>query len=753
MVVYAYLSIEFGMEDQHSNANRIFMLKSMVDRDGQPEWYGISPRPVGLSMKEDFAQITHMTRIEDRNVVVKKGQNVFQEWTRMVDPSFLEMFDFDVVSQSGSLLEDRNSIIIHEKMAKKYFGDANPIGQTINVRFSGSENIPLTVTAVVSIDEMSTSFYFEFLTHYDLLELADPEFKASDWSENISGTFIMLEDPQNIAGIAEKMNQYIEINNSAQKDWQITGFGFEPVSTIYDNSKDIRWDISRQADVEGHIILSIIASLMIVLACLNYLNIAISSAVKRLKEIGIRKVIGANRSRLILQFMVENILLSFLALILGFILGTTFFLPGLNNLFAINMGIDVLEIDFYIFLIGLLLITAIASGAYPAMYISNFQVVSILKGKLTFGRKNLLSKVFLSIQFVIACISVICGVMFTLNTEYQLERPWGYNQSSTIMVRLDDSDDLDQLKNRLDQSTNVVSTSKGSHHLGVRLASSIVDLPDRKLESRRMDVDANYVNTMELEVLEGRDFYEDYESDRNSVLINETFAKNLGWDDPLGQTFRYDSLQYKVIGVIKDFHYFSFWNEIQPVFLRIGQEDQYRYLAMRTTEKTINTSYEELEVIWSSMFPDLPFGGDFQSQLFKDYFRNTNGHRVLMMTVAIISILMTCLGLYGLVALNISGRIREFSIRKVLGAGGLALSKAVSSHFAIYLIAAFVIGAPLGYYAVKGLMDMIYNYHMQITVYPIIFSISTIVAVILLTLSTHLFRVIHANPTNGLRVE
>lgn len=561
MVVYAYLSTEFGMEKQHLNSDRVFMVTSEVNRDGDAELYGRSPAAIGLKLQEDFPQITHMTRIEDRSIIVKRDENVFREWTRMVDPDFLKMLDFELIKGTYSCLKDRNAVIITEKMATKYFGDEDPIGQTISARFSSGIKAQLTVGGILKIDDMKTTLGFPFLTNFELLEIVDEEYKAADWSKNIDGTFVMVDEASQINTITEQIKDYPAIINSAQAYWNVLELTFEPLATLYHRSNDIRWDVSGESDKEGHIILSIIALLMLVLACLNYLNIAISSAVKRLKEIGIRKVIGANRSRLIMQFMIENVMLTAIAMVMGTIIGATLFLPGLNNLFDTNMTISIMSLEFYGFVAGLLLVTAIASGAYPALYISKFQVVSILKGKLLFGRRNILSKVFMTLQFIIACITVVCGIFFTLNTEYTEKRTTGYDKENTMMIRMPDIETLRAFENRLDQLPQVESLSAGNHHLGWGLASSVVDLPDRKLETRRMDVDERYIATMVLTLKEGRDFKQDFETDKTAVIINETFAQNLEWEDPIRKTFRFDSVQYTVIGVLEDFNYFSFWSE------------------------------------------------------------------------------------------------------------------------------------------------------------------------------------------------
>lgn len=750
VIAYAYLSVEFGMERQHTNADRIFMVTNLVDRDGNPEWYGITPNPIGLKLKEDFPQITHLSRVEDRGVIVQRENSTFKEWVRMVDPDYLDMFDFELEKGNKTAIDDLSGVIIHKEMAKKYFGNDDPMGQTINFRFSGSEKMPLTVTGVADVDEMKTSFEFDFLVNFNLLNRVDAEFGANDWSKNISSNLIMLNNPAEIKTIQTNIKEYVSIAANAQEDWEIIDYQFEPINTIYDRSADIRWDISREADVEGQYVISIIAFLMLLLACLNYLNIAITSAVKRLKEIGVRKVIGANRVRLVIQFMVENVLLSAIALVIGLLIGIFFFLPGLNNVFGITMGVEVLTPAFYMFIVGLLLLTAILSGAYPALYISKFQVISIFKGKTSFGKKNVLSKVFLTLEFVIACISVTCGVLFTLNSSYQQSRPWGYDKESLLVLEFENETDLRRMENEVSDILKIEAIATGRNHLGSSLNSAVIELPDQKIEARKLDVDERYIEATGLQLVSGSALDK---RTSNQVLVNETYAKTLNLADPIGSTFRYDSTQYTVKGVLKDFHYYSFWNEIQPAFVRIADEADEKFLILRTSEENLIPLYEEAEVRWKKLFPNDPFAGQYQTDLFGDYFRNVNGHRVLMTSVSIMAILMTTLGLYGLIGLNVSGRKKEFSIRKVLGAGKFSLSRAISSHFIIFLAISLLIGLPLSYLTVHALFEMIYTYHMEIKPLPIIGSSLLIVLTIVGTIFSHLTQVLKDNPTDGLRAE
>jgi putative ABC transport system permease protein len=752
IVVYAYLNIEFRMEEQHANADRIFMITSEVNRDGAADLFGWTPQAMKTQLEADFPQIKYAARVEDRGVVIKRDENVFREWTRMVDPDFVRMLDFDVVAGSINTIDKRDHVILNTVIAKKYFGDEDPIGQTLLMKFPEGK-ATMTVGAVIDVQETKTSMLFDFLTNYELLEIVDPAYQSVIWAENISGTFIMTEEPEDIKAIAAGITTYPDIVNSAQTDWEVVSYGFEPLNTLFDRSAYIRSDISRNSDSEGQMILPIIALLMLILACLNYLNLSISSSVKRLKEIGVRKVIGASRSRLIFQFLVENVLLTFIAIVMGTVIGGAFFLPGLNNLFGTEMNLEILEWQFYVFALILMLFTALLSGAYPAMYVSRFQIVSILKGKLQFGRRNVLSKVFMTLQFVIATIAIVCGVFFYLNTDYQYDRNWGYNKSATLLIPTQDNEMLETFRNRLNELPEIQATSAGAHHLGWRVSSSVIDLTDRKMEVRQMDVEPGYLSTMELALSAGRDFKKDFASDAQVVLVNETFVRNMEWEDPIFQTFKFDSLNYTVVGVLEDFHYYSYWNDIEPLFMRVGDPGSYNLLAVKANEGDIITTYESIESLWLEVFPEEPFRGRYQSDMFTNYYRSINGHKYLMGTVALIAMLMTCLGLYGLVGINVASRVREFSVRKVLGANVLAMSKAVGSHFMWILLVALLVAAPVSYWVVQQFFDTIYTYHMPMTFLPVLFAMFLIIATILLTLTSHLLRVVKSNPVEGLRVE
>ena len=754
IVVYAYLAFDFKMDQQHEKKDRVYMITQKVNRDGEVDLFGMSPTAIGLHLKADFPQVRAMTRIEDENVIAKHGDNVFRERIRLTDPDFMNMFTYPIAKGDQLSLNDPSKLIISHDIAIKYFGqDTDPIGQVINMRFPNGYKANFTVGAVAEKFPVLSSLRFDFLLNFENLRTARPDFNPSDWTNTINATFIELEDPKEIEVISSSQDNYLDFVNTAQPDYPTESFGFELLGSLYERSNYIRGDISDESDPEGRVVLSIIGIFLIALACLNYLNIAISSATKRLKEIGVRKVIGASRAYLVTQFIMENILLSIIALVMGFVLAATLFVPGFNNLFGLDLGFNIWALDLYLFLGGLLLITSIASGAYPAVYISKFQAVTIFRGKVLFGRKNLLTKIFLSLQFILACITVVTGIMATRNSNYQKNRSWGYDQANTMITPVEGYQGYEKLRNALAAHPDIESISGSSEHLGVNMERAVINLPDRTLEVYRMDIDETYVETMGLEIIAGRNFRKDFASDKSGILINEQMAEKLGWVEPLGKTFRFDSVNYEVIGMLKDYHYYSFWADIEPTFSRIADESNYRYLAIKAKEDKSLNVFESLESEWVTLFPEEPFEGSLQDQLYFWYFNNISGHVVVMNFVAILALLLSCFGLYGLVSLNVASRVKEFSVRKVLGAKLIHITNAINSHFLVYLLISLALGGPLSYQLVKVLFESVYKYFVPITVPPVLFGIALILGTVLLTVSSQVIKVLRANPTVGLRNE
>lgn len=752
LIVYSFMEFDYTVDDFHENKNEVYLTTFYVDRDGTERHLGLSPTPLGAMLREDFTQIQKVCRVEDFGVVVKYEDKVFNENIRFADPEFLEMFTFPLKWGQANSLADMNSIIFSDQMSKKYFGNENPVGKNVLLRF-GDVRKTFTVTGVAEPFPLAHAIDFNFLINFENINTTHPDYDLTNWRGFVNATLIQVEQPSDLAIIESGMEKYKKLQNTVREDWAISKFEFVKLADLHNRSGDISSDISSGVEDEARLILPIIGMFMLLLACFNYINIAIVSASKRLKEIGVRKVIGANRRLVIVQFIAENIFVTLFALFFGLLLGAFVFLPWFNNLFNINLGLRLTDVNLWIFLGSILLFTGIASGIYPAFYIAKFEVVRIFKGSVQFGKKNPLTKIFLGFQLILACITITCGVIFTQNTTYQANRSWGYDPHTSMYVRVPDQSGYEKLSAAMAQNPNVQQILGSQNHLGRGSLTRVIETPERQYEVTELSVDANYVESMGLELLEGRFFRDRFESDKQAIVANELMIESMGLQDPIGQFFKIDSVQYEIIGVVRDFHMYSFFNEIRPTMFRVADKENYRYMTLKVMAGSEEETYEALQEQWSELFPETPFNGGHQEDVFGNYFEQIGNHAKFMKAVAFIAVMLAALGLYGLVTLNVTGRVREFSIRKVLGAQLKNIAANITKQYVLLFAISLAIGGPISYFLMGALMDEVYEYHIPMTVLSVMVAVVLLIFVLLATVSTQVRKVSKANPVIGLKVE
>lgn len=753
LTVYAFLEYDYSIDRFHKYSDEVYLTTFFVDRDGAPEHYGTSPAPLGEMLQEDFTQVKKVCRIEDRNVVVKYEENVFYERVRYADPEFLEMLTFPLKWGTSGSLSDINSIILSEEMAVKYFGDENPVGRDMLVKFDEDKSKTFKVTGVAEPFPDAHIIDFGFLINFENFRYTDPGFRSGDWSEFIAATLIQVEDPADMSAIEQKMEKYRTLQNEAQKDWPISAFHFERLPELHLNARNLRDAISHDYSLEARVSLPVIALFMLILACFNYINMAIVSATKRLKEIGVRKVIGANRTRVIIQFLAENIFVTFFALILGFALGAAVVLPWFKNMAEIEMSLGLVNMNLWTFLAALLFVTGILSGLYPALYISRFQTIQIFKGSVQFGKKNPLTKVFLGVQLVLACVLITGAIMYAQNSAYLATKDWGYDPERVLYVNVPDASAFNQLQASMTQNPDVLSTAGSQHHLGRETASAVVHTPERQYEVHELSVDAAYFETMGLPLKEGRVFKAHHEGERHSVVANESLVRNMALENPVGQVFKIDSARYEVIGVVTDFHNFSFYDKIRPTIFKVADKKDYRYLSLKVSSGAEQETYEAVQEQWATLFPETPFQGGFQEDVWGWFYADLDKQIRFSRAVALVAVLLASLGLYGLVTLNVSGRIKEFSIRKVMGAGFKNLSVNITRPYIVLTVVALIIGAPVSYVLIKANIEMMYPDPMPMSYSSVAVAVGILVSVLMAVVFSQVRRVSRSNPVNGLRVE
>jgi len=753
---YAFANWTYSTDQFHEHKNEVYLTTFFANRDGSEQHYGQSPRPLGEMLKKDFAHIKKVCRVEDRNVVMKYKDNVFNERVRFTDPEFLEMLTFPLKWGTSGSLADVNSIILSEEMSIKYFGEENPIGQDFLMVFGKDRSKAFKVAGVAKEFPKSRTISFNFLVNFENLRTSEPDYDLHDWKSFVAATMIQVDSPSDLKAIEKGMDTYKKLQNEAvEEDWAISSFAFEPLATLHERSEYIKDDISRssRSNYVSVIYILVIALLLLALACFNYINIAIVSAAKRLKEIGVRKSIGATRKTVVIQFLSENLVITSFALVIGLILGATFFIPGFEQLFDFSMDFRLTDTTLWIFLIGILLLTSIASGIYPSLYISRFQVVGIFKGSVKFGMKNPLTKVFLCVQLIVTCIFISSAVLFTQNSSYLAQRPWGYDKAETLYANVPDQAAYEQLHNLMVQDPDVLSISGSSHHVGKSKKATVLHFPDREYEVDRLSVDAKYFETMGMTLKEGRVFVDHENTDGQTVIVNELLVKNMAWENPIGQQFRIDSIQYEVIGVLNDFHSYSFDKAIQPTIFTVAPKQDYRYLSLKVRSGSESKTYKTLQARWVQLFPETPFQGGHQEDIWGFYFEEIGIQGLVWRVFTSIAVLLATLGLYGLMTLNIEGRAREFSIRKVLGAGLKNMAASITKPYTVLFTVALIIGAPLGYILPKLIISTAYTYHVPITFSSVTIGVGILITVLMVTVSTQIRKVLKGNPVDGLKVE
>ena len=753
---YAFARWTYSTDQFHEHKNEVYLTTFFVDREGTRQQYGTTPRPLAEMLKEDFSQIKSVCRIEDRNVVVKYEDKVFHERVRYSDPTFLEMFTFPLKWGTSTSLTDVNSIILSEKMANKYFGDQNPIGLDILVKFNKDSGKAFKITGVAKEFPKARTIDFSFLINIENLRTSEAGYDFHNWRALVNATLIQVENPEDISAIRGKMEKYKHLQSEAvEPDRAISTFAFEPIATLHERTENMRDHISRstRSDYITVMYFSVIGIFMLTLACLNYINIAIVSATKRLKEIGVRKSIGANRGTVIVQFLSENMVITSVAVVLGLILGLAVFIPGFENMWHFSMGFRLNDLTLWIFLPAVLLFTSIASGIYPSLYISKFNVVGIFKGSVQFGRKNPLTKTFLGIQLVLSCIFLTSAVMFTQNSSYLAKRSWGYNQQDVLYAIVPDQFAYEELHALLTQEPDVLSISGSKDHLGKSNTGAVLQFPDGELEVDQFAVDANYFETMGIPLLKGRMFNDHEGSDKQAIVANELLVKNMGWAQPIGQQFKMGGVQYEIVGVVKDFHHSDFYTPLHPTIFNVAGRKDYRYLSIKVRGGSETKAYKTLQAKWAQLFPEVPFDGGFQEDVWGNYFQEIGNHGKVWITFAFIAVCLASLGLYGLITLNVAARLKEFSIRKVLGAGVKNITGIITSQYVILFGVALILGAPLSYLLVKLVFDSAFAYHMPVDFSGAAIAVAILILVLVVTISTQIKKVIKVNPVDGLKVD
>lgn len=753
ITIFIFADQWFHTDDFHANRDRIYEITNIVNRDSTLVTLADTPLLLGPMLKEDASSVEKMTRIEVGNGALRHGDKVFFERLWFTDPDFFEMFTFSHVGVPSDALKAPHSLVITRPVAEKYFGDKNPVGQPMSIKFANNQVQDFTVTGVADLPENNT-LHFNVILGMDVfqsLRLKD----QYDWTYLTDATFVMLKPGQDAASLMPLLDKYKKLQNESNPDWPITDFKLYDMNMLATQSGDIESNMMGSGEPQGVYTMSIIAFLLLLLACFNYTNIAVATVSTRLKEIGIRKVVGGRKSEIVRQFIVENVLLCTFAIVLGLGISYFVFTPGISSLvgYPIPFGFSSGQMGLTFFT-GILLFTVIISGVYPAVYVSGFQPVQILKGKEKFGQRSTFSRVLLTMQFILAFMTIVGCFVFIDQNLYFRQKDWGYDHDQNIVVPVNTAEQYLKLRDRVASRRDVVRFSGSQHHIGSAAERAVMDYAAHKFEMLHFGVGYDYLETMNLRLKAGRFFDRTLASDSgSSVVVNERFVKEMGWTEPLNQFFNHGGKQHTVIGVVRDFHHDDFYMGLRPVMFTLVQEKEFRFLSFQVNEGATLAAEQEMRGLWKEIGPDDPYRGIVQDDVFLNYFRNTRNDMSIITSVAVITLILACLGLFGLVSYNITRRMREFSVRKVFGASLFHIFRLMNGDYTWMLGIAFVVGAPAGYFLMSQLIHLMYPEPQPTGVLPFGIAIAMMAVTVALTIGSQMNRVIRENPAQTLRSE
>ena len=756
MVVFTFFDWSMHMDTFHHKINNLFVIERISSQNGNNQLWGNSPSPLGQALKSEFPQIKDVVRLSRSGVIIKRGDNVFNQEVTFADNDFYKMFDFPVKWGNKKTFSDYDGIVLTEQLSDKLFGKENPTGKTISVTFfkdSSEAAVNFIVKGVFEKLPREASFGFQAIAPHTRMQTLGLD-KPEDWKQHADITFIEADNEAALSPIKKAAGKYVKIYNAANPDNNIVDFNFQPLSSMNFHSYKVNNDQFNSTHIAAYLMLLVIGLATLLLVYFNYMNIAIASASTRLKEIGVRKVMGSRRKQIIFQFIFENILLCMVATFLGLILAKLIFLP----LFSRIANIDLTENLFsnyrtWIVLLLLIIVSALSGAAYPAIYISAFNPINIIKGNSKIGSNNRFRKTLLGFQFFLTFLAISMALAMMQETRFIKGRPWGYNPGNEVVVNLGKSASYATFKDKLKGANNILGVTGSVETLGYYTKQIVVNIDGQKQTVRSISALPGFATRQGIKIEKGRDLSEAFQTDEtNAVLVNQAFMKEIHWTTALGKTIDYNGNHYSVVGETNDFHYDDFHAPVSPLLLMGCKPTEVNSVYIKTTPALFSNAHDDIRKIWKEINPNLPFEYHYQAAVFDSYFDGFVQVSQVLAGASIVLIIISVTGIFGLALLILGKKMKEISVRKVLGAGRGNVVFLINKEFLFAIGFAVLVGFPFSWWVTGSLFNILAP-DSRISFLPLTLACVSLLIMTAISVSWHIYKANTANPAQYLREE
>ncbi|MEQ9425321.1 MAG: ABC transporter permease [Cyclobacteriaceae bacterium] len=752
ILIVLWVKDELTYNKHHQNLASIFRVMEfqiLADRVATTQ---STPGVLAPHIKENFPEVQYATRFTwNEETLIEVDNKSYYETTKYVGPDFLKIFTFDFVSgDPNTALNDKYSVLISKALAKKLFGDKDPIGRLIKAR--NERNLKVTAVFEPWPENSTFSGFGALMSVEDFVERRT---WAAQWGNNNLRTVITLHDPAKYKEFDAKIKNIIrEQVEGYEIDLWLQPFTETHLYNNYDNGKQSG---GRILYVQ---IFSIIAFFILMIACINFMNLATAQAAKRAKEVGLRKVVGAFKKHLVFQFLSESLLFAIISGIIALLL-TWVLMPLFNEVADKQISFSLDAFTFSV-LAGTVLFTGFLAGSYPAFFIARYRPVNVLKGQISSGKSATgFRKGLVVVQFLLSIIMIFSTIAVFQQLEFVQSQETGFDKSGLIYMDMNQNmrGKYDVIKERMKNDPKIENVTAmafpplrfGNSTWGVEWPGKD---PQDKILFTTISVDNTYIETMGLEMVVGRSFDEQYVTDTSNFMVNEIAAQKMGFtpEEAVNQTITlWDDNVGKIVGVMKDFNYSSSHTEIRPLLL-IHDPSWYYYLVVRSTGENIPHAIDALEEISNEFAPDYPFDYKFVDEDWASFYEAEVRTGKLFNGFAIITIFIASLGLFGLSAFTVQQRTKEIGVRKVLGASLSSIINLVSKDFILLVAIAAVIGTPIAWHYMDLWLED-FAFRIEISFLIPLFATGIVLAIALLTVLYHSLRAARTNPVNALRYE